>query len=133
MLALKGKDVSVAFEIISPALALVKAGEVGVLAVSGSNRFKGLPDVPTMTESGVKGYDVMAWNGIAAPAKTPKAIIDRLNREVNLILNMPDVKQKFLEVGIDSRGGSPEDLRDLLSNEIDKWNTLVNTLKIEKM
>jgi tripartite-type tricarboxylate transporter receptor subunit TctC len=46
---------------------------------------------------------------------------------------MPDVKQKFLEVGIDSRGGSPEDLRDLLSNEIDKWNTLVNTLKIEKM
>ena len=89
--------------------------------------------MPTINESGVKGYDVMAWNGIAAPAKTPKAIIERLNREVNLILNSPEVKQKFLDVGIDSRGGSPEDLRDLLSNEIDKWNNLVNTLKMERM
>ncbi len=133
MMALKSKDVAVAFEIISPAMSLIKSGEIKALAVSSSNRFKGLSDVPTINESGVKGYDVMAWNGIAAPAKTPKAIIDRLNREVNLILNMPDVKQKFLEVGIDSRGGSPEDLRDLLSNEIDKWNALVNTLKIEKM
>ena len=133
MMALKSKDVAVAFEIISPAMSLIKSGEIKALAVSSSNRFKGLSDVPTINESGVKGYDVMAWNGIAAPAKTPKAIIDRLNREVNLILNMPDVKQKFLEVGIDSRGGSPEDLRDLLSNEIDKWNNLVNTLKMERM
>ena len=133
MLALKGKDVSVAFEIISPALALVKAGEVRVLAVSGSNRFKGLPDVPTMTESGVKGYDVKAWNGVAAPAKTPQAIIDRLNKEINAILAMPDVKQRFLEVGIDSRGGTPDELKELMSNEVDKWNNLVNTMKIERM
>ncbi len=133
MMALKSKDVAVAFEIISPAMSLIKSGEIKAIAVSSSNRFKGLSDVPTINESGVKGYDVMAWNGIAAPAKTPKAIIERLNREVNLILNTPEVKQKFLEVGIDSRGGSPEDLRDLLSNEIDKWNNLVNTLKMERM
>ncbi len=133
MLALKGKDVSVAFEIISPSLALVKAGEVRVLAVSGSTRFKGLPDVPTMMESGVKGYDVKAWNGVAAPAKTPHAIIERLNKEINAILAMPDVKQRFLEVGIDSRGGTPEELKELMSNEVDKWNNLVNTMKIERM
>lgn len=133
MMALKSKDVAVAFEIISPAMSLIKSGEIKAIAVSSSNRFKGLSDVPTINESGVKGYDVMAWNGIAAPAKTPKAIIERLNREVNLILNSPEVKQKFLDVGIDSRGGSPEDLRDLLSNEIDKWNNLVNTLKMERM
>jgi len=133
MMALKSKDVAVAFEIISPAMSLIKSGEIKAIAVSSSNRFKGLSDVPTINESGVKGYDVMAWNGIAAPAKTPKAIIERLNREVNLILNSPEVKQEFLDVGIDSRGGSPEDLRDLLSNEIDKWNNLVNTLKMERM
>jgi len=133
MLGLKGKDVSVAFEIISPSLALVKAGEVRVLAVSGSTRFKGLPDVPTMMESGVKGYDVKAWNGVAAPAKTPHAIIERLNKEINAILAMPDVKQRFLEVGIDSRGGTPEELKELMSNEVDKWNNLVNTMKIERM
>ena len=133
MLALKGKDVSVAFEIISPTLALVKAGEVRVLAVSGSSRFKGLPDVPTMTESGVKGYDVKAWNGVAAPAKTPQAIIERLNKEINAILAMPEVKQRFLDVGIDSRGGTPEELKELMSTEVDKWNNLVNTMKIERM
>jgi len=133
MMALKGKDVAVAFEIISPSMALLKSGEIRALAVSSASRFKGLADVPTIQESGVKGYDVLAWNGIAAPAKTPKAIIDRLNREVNLVLNSPDVRQKFLEVGIDSKGSSPEELRDLLSNEIDKWNNLVNTLKMERM
>jgi len=133
MMALKGKDVAVAFEIISPSMALLKSGEIRALAVSSASRFKGLADVPTIQESGVKGYDVLAWNGIAAPAKTPKAIIDRLNREVNLVLNSPEVRQKFLEVGIDSKGSSPEELRDLLSNEIDKWNNLVNTLKMERM
>jgi tripartite-type tricarboxylate transporter receptor subunit TctC len=133
MMALKSKDISVAFEIISPSMALIKSGEIRPLAVSSASRFKGLADVPTINESGVKGYDVMAWNGLAAPAKTPKAIVDRLNREVNLILNSPEVKQKFLEVGIDSRGSSPDELKDLLSNEIDKWNNLVNTLKMERM
>jgi len=133
MMALKSKDISVAFEIISPSMALIKSGEIRPLAVSSASRFKGLSDVPTINESGVKGYDVMAWNGLAAPAKTPKAIVERLNRELNLILNMPDVKQKFMEVGIDSRGSTPDELRDLLSNEIDKWNNLVNALKMEKM
>ena len=133
MMALKSKDISVAWEIISPSMALIKSGEIRPLAVSSASRFKGLSDVPTINESGVKGYDVMAWNGLAAPAKTPKAIVERLNRELNLILNMPDVKQKFMEVGIDSRGSTPDELRDLLSNEIDKWNNLVNALKMEKM
>jgi tripartite-type tricarboxylate transporter receptor subunit TctC len=84
-------------------------------------------------ESGVKGYDVKAWNGVAAPVKTPRAIVERLNKEINLILAMPDVKQKFLEVGIDSRGGTPDELKDLMSNEVDKWTHLVNAMKIERM
>jgi tripartite-type tricarboxylate transporter receptor subunit TctC len=133
MLALKSGDIQVAFEIISPALPLLRGGEIKALAVSSANRFRGLPEVPTLLESGVNGYDVTAWNGIAAPAKTPRAIVDRLNKEINAALALPDVRSKFQELGIDSRGGSPEDLRDILEVEIDKWNKLVTAMKIEKL
>jgi tripartite-type tricarboxylate transporter receptor subunit TctC len=132
MMALKSKDISVAFEIITPALPLLRGGEIRALAVSSANRFRGLPDVPTMAEAGVKAYDVTAWNGVAAPAKTPQPIIERLNREINAVLALPEVRAKFSEVGIDARGGSPEDLKNILANEIDKWNNLVDLMKIER-
>ena len=86
MLAIKSKDIAVAFEIISPSLPLIRSGEIKALAVSSSHRFKGLADTPTLLESGVKGYEVTAWNGVAAPAKTPRTIIDRLNKEINAAL-----------------------------------------------
>jgi tripartite-type tricarboxylate transporter receptor subunit TctC len=132
MLALKSKDISVVFEIISPSMPLIKSGEIKAIAVSSGTRFKGLPDVPTIGESGVKGYNVTAWNGVAAPAKTPRPIIERLNKEINAALALPDVRAKFQEVGIDPRGGTPEELRDILSTEIDKWNNLVSTMKLER-
>ncbi len=132
MLALKSKDISVVFEIISPAMPLIRSGEIKAMAVSSGTRFRGLPEVPTLAESGVKGYNVMAWNGVAAPAKTPRPIIERLNKEINAALALPDVRSKFQEVGIDARGGTPEELRDILSSEIDKWNNLVTTMKLER-
>lgn len=132
MLAMKSKDIAVAFEIISPAVPLLRSGEIKALAVSSTTRFRGLPDVPTLRESGVKGYDVTAWNGIAAPAKTPRYIIDRLNKEINAALALPEVRSKFQDVGIDARGGTPEELQNILSVEIDKWNNLVNMMKIER-
>jgi tripartite-type tricarboxylate transporter receptor subunit TctC len=132
MLALKSKDISVAFEIISPSLPLIRSGEIKALAVSSGKRFRGLSEVPTLAEAGVKGYDVTAWNGIAAPAKTPRAIVDLLNKEINAALALPDVRAKFQDVGIDARGGTPEELRDILSTEIDKWNKLVTVMKIER-
>lgn len=132
MLALKSKDIAVAFEIISPAMPLIRGGEIKAMAVSSATRFRGLPEVPTLAESGVKGYNVTAWNGVAAPAKTPRPIIDRLNKEINAALALPDVRSKFQDVGIDARGGTPEELRDILSTEIDKWNNLVTTMKLER-
>jgi tripartite-type tricarboxylate transporter receptor subunit TctC len=132
MMALKSKDISVAFEIITPALPLLRSGDIRALAVSSAKRFRDLPDVPTLLESGVSGYEVTAWNGVAAPAKTPQPIIERLNREINAVLALPEVRAKFSEVGIDARGGSPEDLKNILANEIDKWNNLVDVMKIER-
>ncbi len=130
--ALKSHDITAAFEIVSPALPLLQAGELRAVAVSSAHRFAGLPNVPTLQESGVKGYDVIAWNGVAAPAKTPRAVITRLNRAINAALAQPDIQKRFQELGIEPRGGSPEELRDLLAREVAKWNKLVNSEKIER-
>jgi len=130
--ALKGKDIDVVFEVVSPALSLIRGGELRAIAVSSAKRFAGLPDVPTMMESGVKDFDVNAWNGLAAPAKTPKAIIDRLNKEVNAVLALPDVQKRFQDLGIDPRGGTPAELRNKLFSEVDKWTSLVNTMNMER-
>jgi tripartite-type tricarboxylate transporter receptor subunit TctC len=130
--ALKSNDIQVAFEIGAPVLSLVKSGDLKAVAISSPKRFASLPEVPTMIESGVPGYQVTAWNGIAAPAKTPRAIIERINREVNAALAQPDIRQRFQEFGIDARGGSPEELRDLLAGEIVKWKDLVEATKMEK-
>jgi tripartite-type tricarboxylate transporter receptor subunit TctC len=126
--ALKGHDIQVAFEIG----AMIRSGDLKALAVTAGARFRGLPDVPTVKEAGLPGYQVTAWNGVAAPAKTPRAIIDRLNREINAALAQPDIKQKFQEFGIDSRGGTPEEFRDLVVSEVAKWNQVMVSTKMEK-
>lgn len=130
--ALKSGDIQVAFEFNAPVRGLIKSGEVKVLAVSGPKRFAGMPAVPTIAESGVAGYEVSGWNGIALPAKTPRAIVERLNREIIAAMALPDIRDKFQEFGIDARGGTPENLRDLLGSEITKWKQVVETTGIEK-
>ena len=112
---------------------MYKSGDLKPLAVSSSKRYESLSSVPTLNESGVKGYDVVAWNGMAVPAKTPKAVIERLNKEVNLALKDPEVRAKFQSVGIEPKGGTPEDLKALLANEIAKWKKLVAQLNMEKL
>ena len=131
-MGLQSQDIAVAFEVISPSLSLIKASSIKAIAVSSSRRSANLPDVPTLSESGVKGYSVLAWNGVAAPAKTPKKIIDQLNKAVNLALNNPEVRAKFRDLGIEPKGGSPEDFKLILNNEISKWNKLVDELQMEK-
>jgi tripartite-type tricarboxylate transporter receptor subunit TctC len=130
--ALEAKDVQVAFEILSPLLPHIKSGALKPLAVTSERRFAGLPNVPTVIESGFPGYSVSSWNGIAAPAGTPRSIIERLNSEINAVVAMPDVKQKLLELGVDARAGSPQALGQLLATEIEKWKVVVERAKIEK-
>ena len=130
--AVEAKDVQVAFEILSPLLAHIKSGALKALAVTSERRFAGLPNVPTVMESGFPSYSVSSWNGIAAPAGTPRAIIERLNSEINAVVAMPDVKQKLLELGVEARAGSPDALKQLLASEIEKWKAVVERAKIEK-
>ena len=130
--ALRSDDVQVAFEILAPVLSQIKAGAVRPLAIASTRRFPGLPNVPTVAESGVAGYQASSWNGIAAPAKTPKPVIDRLNREVNAAVASPDVHKRLEDLGVVARASTPEALRDLLVAEIAKWRAVIERAKIEK-
>jgi tripartite-type tricarboxylate transporter receptor subunit TctC len=130
--ALKGGDIQLGFEILAPVMAQVKGGGLRALAVTTQSRFPGLPGVPTVVESGVPGYDVASWNGIAAPAKTPRPVVQLLNKEINAVLALPDVKQRFDELGVVPQGGTPEALGALLTKEIAKWQDVVAKAKIEK-
>ena len=130
--AVKGKDLQAMFEILAPVMSHIKSGNLRALAVSFDHRFPGLPDVPTLAEAGVPGYEASAWNAVAAPAKTPRAIVERLNREINAIVAVPEVKQRLQDLGVDARGSTPEALRDLLVSETAKWKTVIERAKIEK-
>ncbi len=130
--ALRGNDVQVAFEILAPMLPQIKAGALKPLAVASSRRSALLPNVPTINESGVPGYQASSWNGVAAPAKTPKAVIERLNKEINAAVGDADVKQRLQNLGVDARAGTPEALKELLVAEIAKWGAVIERAKIER-
>jgi tripartite-type tricarboxylate transporter receptor subunit TctC len=130
--ALRGNEVQAAFEFIAPALAQIKSGALKPLAVTSNHRFSGLPDVPTIAESGVAGYDASAWNGIAAPARTPREIVERLSKEVNAAVASPEVKQRLHGLGVEARGSTPEEFRAFLVSEIGKWKDVIERAKIPK-
>jgi len=95
LVALRGGDVQVAFDMLAPILSQFKSGVVNIIGITSDRRFPGIPDIPTIAESGIPGYQASSWNAISAPAKTPRTIIDRLNKEINVALATPEVKSSF--------------------------------------
>jgi tripartite-type tricarboxylate transporter receptor subunit TctC len=121
--------------IIAPPTAVmanIKAGKLKALATTGPQRWSVLPDVPTVTEQGVTGYDVRSWAGLMAPAGTPKPIIDQLNAEVQKALLVPAVKTRLEEMGGEVRGSTPDEMKNLVSSQTQKWIQVVNEAKIPK-
>ena len=125
-------ELDAAFEILSPALPQIKAGTVKAIAVTSAKRFSGLPNVPTVAESGVPNYQATSWNALAAPAKTPQPIVDRLHREINAAVAMPDVKARLLGLGIVAQGATPVATATLLKTDIAKWGAVITKAGIEK-
>ena len=123
--ALLGGQVQLMFSTTVAALPQVRAGKLRALAVTSAKRSPSAPDIPTIAESGVPGYDHSAWNGLFAPAKTPRAIISRLNGEVVQILHSPDVKAIFLKEGAEPVGNKPEEFAAILKSESAKWTKVV--------
>lgn len=121
--------------IIAPATAVlsnIKAGKLKAIAVTGPQRWAGMPDVPTVAEQGVTGYDVRSWAGLMAPAGTPRPIIDRLNAEVQKALQLPNFKSRLEQIGGESRGSTSEEMREMVASETQKWTQVVNSAKIPK-
>ena len=123
--ALLGGQVQLMFSTTVAALPQVRAGKLRALGVTSAKRTPSAPDVPTIAEAGVPGYDHSAWNGLFAPAKTPRAIITRLNGEVVQILHSPDIKAIFLKEGAEPVGNKPEEFAAILKSESVKWTKLV--------
>ncbi|HEY1226548.1 MAG TPA: tripartite tricarboxylate transporter substrate binding protein [Ramlibacter sp.] len=118
--------VSMMFENMPGAVGHIKAGKVRVLGVTGLQRTPALPDVKTIAESGVPGYESLSWSGIAAPAATPPEVVARLNREINAILANPEMKQKLAEQGAEAVGGTPEAFAEHIRRERQKWTKVVH-------
>ncbi len=118
-------EASMIFSTMPPALTHTKAGKLRALAVTTPKRVAAAPDVPTMIEAGVPGFESVLWNGILMPPKTPKEIIDKINSEMRRILQMPDVKERFFAQGGETSPSTPEQLAAHLKSEIEKWGKIV--------
>jgi len=121
--------------IIAPPTAVlsnIKAGKLRALATTGSQRWPGLPDVPTVSEQGVAGYDVRSWAGLMAPAGTPRAVVDRLNAEMLKALQIPAVKTRLEDIGGEVRGSTPEEMKAMVASELSRWVQVVADAKIPK-
>lgn len=113
-------------------LAQIKAGRLRAIAATGPQRWPGLPEVPTVAEQGVTGYDVRSWAGLLAPAGTPRTVVDRLNAEVQKALQDPGVRGKLADIGGEARGSTPDEMKAMIVAENDKWTRLVAEANITR-
>jgi len=109
----------------------VKAGRVRAIAVTGAKRALGMPELPTIAESGVSGYEATSWNGMLAPAGTPPEIVKRLNGEFNRIIAEPEMRKRMLDNGYEPVGGTPERFGQLIRAEIAKWAPVVQAAGVK--
>jgi tripartite-type tricarboxylate transporter receptor subunit TctC len=130
--ALLSNEISMIIAPPTAVIAHIKSGKFRAIATTGAKRWAGLPDVPTVAEQGVTGYDVSSWAGLMAPAGTPRAIVDRLNTELLKAIQVPAVKTRLEEMGGEVRGSTPEEMKTLVSTQTDKWIQVVNQAKIPK-
>ena len=123
--------VSLMFDTVSAISPHVKSGALRALAVTTAKRSAAMPDVPTMAEAGMKGYETSTWGGVLAPAGTPKDVVAKLNGEINKALAAPDVRQRMLDAGIEPAGGTPQQFTTFIQSEMAKWAKVAKTAGIE--
>ena len=122
---LLGGQVQLMFDNLPPSLPHIKAGKLRALGVTSATRAPALPDVPTIAESGLPGFEASSWFGVLAPAGTPPAIIAKLNAEIAKWLDTPEAKEKMLTLGANAAGGTPEDFAKHIAAETAKWAKVV--------
>lgn len=131
--ALLGNQIPVVIAPPTAVAAHVKAGKLRALAVTGPERWRGMPDVPTVAEQGVAGFDVRSWAGWLLPAGAPRAIVDRLNAETLRALQVPAVRSGLEDMGGEARGSTPEEMAAMLAAEVQKWTQVVSDARIPRL
>ena len=129
--ALRGGQIDAAVEILGPVLPQIRSNALRALSVTGVKRAAVLPDVPTAKESGLPTFVASSWNALAAPAKTPAAVIARLNKEIAAALDSPDVKKKLADLNVEARASSSAQAAELLASETRRWGEVITRAKIQ--
>jgi tripartite-type tricarboxylate transporter receptor subunit TctC len=124
-------QVHVMFDAMPTAQPQIKAGKLRALAVTTAKRAPQMPELPTIAESGLPGYEAVGWFGYASAAKTPRAIVDKLNAEIVRILNVPEVKERLMAQGAEPVGDTPEEFARFISAEAAKWGKLIRALALK--
>ena len=130
MVDVMGGHITAFFAGVSSSTPLIKAGKLRALGVTTTRRSAALPEVPTIAEAGVPGYEVDGWYGLLAPAATPSAIVARHNRELGHIISTADMKERLLAVGIEASASTPEEFGDRIARDIKRWAEVVKKAKI---
>ncbi len=128
--ALRGGQIDAAVEILGPVLPQIRASALRALAVTGDKRAAVLPEVPTAKESGLTGLVATSWNALAVPAKTPRDVMARLNRDITAALNSAEVRKKLADINVEARASSPEQAAGLLASETKRWGEVITRAKI---
>ena len=133
--AVRGGEIDVMVDILGPLMSNIQGNALRALAVMGPARAPELPQVPTVRESGgsLASFDVSSWNGLAVPAKTPPAVVERLSREVQRALALPEVKQQLQALNLTAQGSSPQQLRERLAADIQRWSEVIAAAKIPRL
>jgi tripartite-type tricarboxylate transporter receptor subunit TctC len=127
---LLGGQIAMSFDTITPVLPHIKAGKLRALGVTTGKRSSALPDVPTLDEAGMKGFNLGTWFGILAPAGTPKDVVTRLNTEIVKIINAPDFRKKMEEIGAETVGNTPDQMAKQIKDDTDRYAKLVKDAKV---
>ncbi len=126
-----GGQVQINFANILSSLPHVKGGRLRGLAVTSAKRSSAITELPTVTESGLPGYEVVQWNGVLAPARVPAAIVARLNSEIERMLALPEMKSRLAADGADAAGGPPEKFAAFICSDIDKWTKVIKAANVQ--
>jgi tripartite-type tricarboxylate transporter receptor subunit TctC len=126
-----GGSIPLVYTAVAGALPHVKSGKLTAVAVSSAQRARSLPDVPTFIESGVADFDISSWVGLLAPAKTPKAILDRLGAELQAVLADPEVRERLSTLGISATAGSPDAFGDDIKRDLARYGAVVKAAGIK--
>ena len=123
---LAGGQVEVAFDAYPHVRPFLQSGKIKPIAIATESRSSLMPEVPTVSESGVKGYESSSWHGFVVPAGTPKSVVDKLNKQINLILAQEDIKKTFNEQGVVPDGGTPQQFDSFIRKQMDLWKRVVS-------